>query len=148
MVVDPVAERVTARHAVAPCEHPSGAALDAADRLLFLGCRNRMLAVVNLDTFRVLQTLPINRFVDFIAFDPELRRVYTAGSAGTMTVVQQIGQNRFAVLDTVQTRAGGHTLAIDPTTHKVYVVCAGIHGASVVVFEPVPTASKLPQEPS
>ena len=54
-----------------------------------------------------------------------------------MTVIAQDDAGGYAVVDTVQTRAGEHTLAVDPETHRVYVVCSGLQSASVIVYEPV-----------
>ena len=137
VVLSPMERKVVSRFPVSPCEGPKGTAIDQEHRLLFIGCSNRLLAVMNLQDGHIIATSPIGRFVDYVAFDPGLRRVYTANSAGTMTIIEQIGEGRYMVLENIRTKAGGHTLAIDPRTHRVYVICAGIiRGASVVVFEP------------
>jgi DNA-binding beta-propeller fold protein YncE len=138
LVIDPLQARVTARLAAAPCEHPAGQAIDVPHRRVLLGCGNRMLAVMDMDSGRIVQTLPIARFVDFIAYDPVLQRVYAAGAAGTMTVIQRSANGAYRFVENVRTKPGGHTLAVDLATHRVYVVCAGIHGASVLVYQPLP----------
>ena len=47
---------VTARWPLAPCEEPTGLAIDAAHRRLFAGCDNKMMAVVNADSGKVIAT--------------------------------------------------------------------------------------------
>ena len=141
VVVSPLAKRVVSRFALAPCKNPHGSAIDPEGKVLFVGCSNRLLAVMDLKTGTIIATVPIGRFVDTIAWDGGLHRVYTANSAGTMTVVEESSPRVYRVIDTVQTAAGGHTLAVDLYSHKVYVVCSRIRGAQVLVFEPLPDPS-------
>ena len=141
LVIDPFLSRVIARLPVAPCEHPAGQAIDVPHRRILVGCGNQMLAVMNMDNGRIVQTLPIARFVDFVAYDPGLQRVYAAGAAGTMTVLARNVNGSYRFVENVRTRPGAHTLAVDPATHRVYVVCAGIHGASVLVYQPLAAGS-------
>lgn len=47
---------VTARWPLAPCQEPSGLAIDVANHRLFAGCDNKMIAVVNSDTGKVIAT--------------------------------------------------------------------------------------------
>lgn len=140
-VIDPGQQRVVAGFPVSPCEGPKGSAIDMERKVLFIGCSNRLLAVMDLASGRVVATVAIGRFVDFVGWDPGLHRVYTANSAGSMTVIGQSTQGAYEVLDTVQTRAGGHTLAVDPTTHRVYVICSRLRGAQILTYEPASTES-------
>lgn len=63
--------KVDARWPLAPCQRPSSMAMDRADRRLFIGCRSRVMAVVNADNGHVITTLPIGDHVDATSFDPE-----------------------------------------------------------------------------
>jgi len=45
-------------------------AIDQQHRRLFVGCGNRLMAVINADTGKVVTTLPIGEGVDANAFDP------------------------------------------------------------------------------
>src|SRR3989475_1640131 len=49
---------------LAPCEEPSGLAMDQKNRRLFAGCDNKLMAIVNADTGKVITTLPIGEGVD------------------------------------------------------------------------------------
>jgi len=70
VVLDARRLAVTARWPLAPCEEPTGLSLDAAHGRLFAGCSNRLMAVVDPATGRVVATLPIGGGVDGTAFDP------------------------------------------------------------------------------
>ncbi len=137
VVVSPYAKSVVSRFALGPCKNPHGSAIDPERRVLFIGCFNQLLVVMDLKTGSIIATVPVGRYVDSIAWDAGLRRVYTANSAGSMTVVEESSPRVYRAIETIRTAAGGHTLAIDPQTHKVYVVCSRIRGAEVLVFEPI-----------
>jgi YVTN family beta-propeller protein len=134
VVVDPQKQAVTHRYKPAPCEGPTGLALDAADHRLFMACRSKHLMVLNSDTGEIVATLPIGAGVDGAGYDPVLRRVYTANGIGTMTVIQQVSPDQYKVLENAATHFGGHSLVIDPATHRVYVAYFG----SIAVYDPVP----------
>jgi len=134
VVVDPQKQAVTKRYKTAPGEGPTGLALDAANRRLFSACRNKNLVVLNADSGEVVAVLPIGAGVDGADYDPALRRVYTANGAGTMTVIQQDSANIYRVLENAPTHFGGHSLVVDPSTHRIYVAYFG----SIAVYEPLP----------
>lgn len=139
VVIDPIARKVLSRFSIFPCESPKGSAIDSEDHVLFVACSNRLLAVMSLLDGHLLAAVPIGRFVDVVAWDAALHHVYTANAGGSMTVIERQSQGFYKVVDTVRTRPGGHTLAIDPVTHRVYVVCSGFHSAHILVYEPIAT---------
>jgi len=89
VVVDPQKQAVTKRYKLAPCEGPTGLALDAVNHRLFSACRSKHLVVLNSDTGEIVATILIGAAVDGAGYDPVLRRVYTANAVGNMTVIQQ-----------------------------------------------------------
>jgi len=81
--------------------------------------------------------IPIGGGPDSIAFDAALHRIYTAGKAGVMTVIQQSSADAYAVLDSIELHYGAHTLVVDPATSTVYVGYASLLVRSrVAVFSP------------
>jgi len=134
VVVDLQKQAVTKRYKTAPGEGPTGLAFDAANHRLFSACRNKNLVVLNVDSGEVVAVLPIGAGVDGADYDPVLRRVYTANGAGTMTVIQQDSPDRYRVLENAPTHFGGHSLVVDPSTHRIYVAYFG----SIAVYEPLP----------
>ena len=134
VVVDPQKQAVTQRYKLAPCEGPTGLALDAADHRLFSACRSKHLVVLNSDTGAIVAVIPIGAGVDGAGYDPVLRRVYTANGVGSMTVIQQDSADQYRVLENAPTRFGGHSLVIDPVTHRIYVAYFG----SIAVYDALP----------
>jgi len=115
---------VVARWPLAPCQEPSGLALDREHRRLFAGCGNKLMAVVDADSGKVITTLPIGRGVDAAAFDPGLQYAYASNGEGTLTVVHEDAPDKFSVVENVPTQRGARTMALDPATHQVYLVTA------------------------
>jgi YVTN family beta-propeller protein len=135
VVIDPQKQMVVQRYKLGDGTGPSGLAFDAGNRRLFSTCDNRKLVVLNADTGAVVATLPIGSGVDGAAYDPDLRRVYTFNGLGTMTVIQQDSADSYRVLEQAATHFGGHSGAVDPATHRIYVAYFG----SIAAYDPVPS---------
>jgi len=131
--VDPAAMKVTRRWSIAPCEEPSGLAIDVAHRRLFSVCGNKQMAVSDIAAGKLLTTLPIGAGVDGAAFDPASGNAFASNGEGTVTVVHEDSPDKFHVVSTVPTMTGARTIAADPKTHRVYTV-----GAK---FGPMPAAA-------
>jgi YVTN family beta-propeller protein len=134
VVIDPQKQSVVKRYGLGPGKGPTGLALDAADHRLFIATGNRKLLVMDTETGAIVAALPIGAGVDGAGYDPELRRVYTANSIGTMTVIQQVSPDEYRLLENAPTHFVGHSLVVDPVTHRVYVTYFG----SIAAYDPVP----------
>lgn len=115
---------VEARWPLAPCEEPNGLAIDLEHRRLFAGCSNKLMAVVDADSGKVIITLPIGSGVDATCFDPGLLYAYASNGEGKLTVVHEGSTGKFTVVDNVSTQRAARTMALDPVTHQVYLVTA------------------------
>ena len=124
LAIDSRKLEVVARWPLAPCEAPTGLAMDRDHRRLFAGCGNRLMAVVAADSGKVVATLPIGSGVDATAFDPGLQYAYASNGEGTLTVVHEDAPDKFTIVEDVPTQRGARTMALDPGTHQVYVVTA------------------------
>ena len=124
VAIDARTLRVVSRWPLAPCEHPSGMAIDRAHERLFIGCHNRMMAVVNARSGKVIATLPIGAGVDADRFDPGTGLAFASCGDGTLTVVHEDAPDRYRVVQTVSTERGARTMALDERTHVVYTVTA------------------------
>lgn len=109
---------------LAPCEEPSGLAMDRKHRRLFAGCSNKMMAVVNADSGQVITTLPIGSGVDANGFDPKSGLAFSSNGDGTLTVIHEDTPDKFSVVDNVTTLRGARTMALDEKTHNVFLVTA------------------------
>ncbi len=133
VVIDPLKQSVVKRYKIAPGEGPTGLALDAANHRLFIAAGNKKLIVMNAETGTIVADLPIGAGVDGAGYDPALRRVYTANGIGTMTVIQQQSADQYQVVEDAPTHFGGHSLVVDPATHRVFVAYFG----SIAAYDPV-----------
>lgn len=115
---------VEQRWKTAPCESPSSVAMDRENRRLFIGCRSRVMAVVNADTGQVITTLPIGDHVDATAFDRETRLIFNSNGEGSVTVIHQESPDKYSVVQTVKTVPRAKTMALDPKTHQLFLSTA------------------------
>jgi DNA-binding beta-propeller fold protein YncE len=122
--IDPQKLEVKSSWPLAPCEEPSGLAIDRKHRRLFAGCDNKMMAVVDADTGKVIATPPIGEGVDANAFDPETELAFASCGEGVLTIVHEESPSKFTVLENVPTQQGARTMALDGRTHQVYTVTA------------------------
>jgi YVTN family beta-propeller protein len=109
---------------LAPCQEPSGLSMDRKNRRLFVGCDNKMMAVVNADTGKVLATPAIGEGVDATTFDDDTGLAFASCGEGVLTVVREESPDKFSVAENVPTQQGARTLALDSKTHNVFVVTA------------------------
>lgn len=117
--------KVTATWPLTPCEEPSGLAMDVEHRRLFAGCDNKMMAVVDADSGKVIATPAIGEGVDANGFDPGLAFAFASnGRSATLTVVHEDSPDKFSVVEDVATQRGARTMALDAKTHEVYLVTA------------------------
>ena len=114
---------------LAPCEEPSGLAIDQKHHRLFSGCHNKMMAVTDADTGKVIATPAIGQGVDANAFDPEQELAFSSNGDGTLTVVHEDSPDKFSVVDNATTEKFARTMALDTNNHDVYEVTAEIEEA-------------------
>jgi DNA-binding beta-propeller fold protein YncE len=112
------------RWPLAPCEEPSGLAMDLKNRRLFAGCGNKMMAVVDADTGKVIATPAIGQGVDANRFDPETNYAFASNGEGTLTVVHEDSPDKFSVAENVPTKRSARTMALDHKTHNIFLAAA------------------------
>lgn len=116
--------KVEQRWPTAPCSSPSSMAIDRVNRRLFIGCRNKVMAVMNADTGKVVTTLPIGAHVDATAFDAETMLIFNSNGEGTITVIRQDSPDHYSEIETVKTVPRAKTMALDPKTHRLFLSTA------------------------
>jgi YVTN family beta-propeller protein len=116
--------KVEQRWPTAPCSSPSSMAIDRANRTLFLGCRSKVMAVMDADTGKIITTLPIGDHVDATAFDVETRLIFNSNGEGTVTVIRQDSPDKYSIVETVKTVPRAKTSALDPKTHQLFLSTA------------------------
>src|SRR5712664_2443694 len=121
---DPQKLTIIRRWHIAPCEEPSGLAMDLKTRRLFAGCGNKMVAVVNGDTGKVIATPAIGDGVDANTFDPETDYVFSSNGEGTLTVIHEDSPDKFTVVDNIPTKKSARTMGFDLKTHNIFLPAA------------------------
>jgi YVTN family beta-propeller protein len=106
------------------CVRPHGLAIDRAHHRLFASCSNKVMVVMNADTGTVIATLPIGEGTDFASFDPERGLAYSSNRDGTLSVVAEQSPDSFVALPAIATQLGARTMAIDPSSGRIYLVTA------------------------
>ena len=125
VAIDPNKLEVKSKWPLAPCTEPSGLSIDRKNRRLFVGCDNKMMAVVDADSGKVLATPAIGEGVDATTFDEETGLAFAScGQDAVLTVVKEEAPDKFTVAENVPTKKGARTLALDSQTHNVFVVTA------------------------
>jgi DNA-binding beta-propeller fold protein YncE len=109
---------------LAPCEEPSGLAIDAKNHRLFTGCHNEMMAIVDAGNGKIITTLPIGKGVDAAAFDPDTNLAFASCGDGHLTIIKEDSPDKFSAVENVATEEGARTMALDAKTHNVYLVTA------------------------
>jgi DNA-binding beta-propeller fold protein YncE len=115
---------VTRRFSLKPGEEPSGMGFDAERRLIFSGCRNKIMTVLDVGTGKVVATVPIGEGVDGNGYDAATGLAFSSNGEGTLTVARESAPGKFEVAETVATQRGARTMTIDPKTHDVYLPAA------------------------
>jgi DNA-binding beta-propeller fold protein YncE len=104
-----------------PCKTPTAMAMDRKNRRLFVGCRSKVAAILDADTGKVIQTLPIGDHVDAAAFDADAGLVFFSNGEGNISVLHQDSADKYSVADTIATLPRAKTMTFDPTTKRLYL---------------------------
>jgi len=109
---------------LAPCKSPSGLAMDVANRRLFSVCDEKMMAVVNADTGKVVATPAICEGPDAAGFDPSTGYVFASCGDGNLTVIHEDSPDKFTVVENVPTKRSARTMGLDLKTHNIFLPAA------------------------
>jgi DNA-binding beta-propeller fold protein YncE len=110
--------------------------MDEKNHRLFAACRDGNMNVLDSDTGKVLQNLPISTGVDDMVFDPASQRVYVAAGEGFVNVFKEIDADHYQAIGKIPTGPLGKTGLLVPEL-KEYLVAVPPHGttsAEVLVF--------------
>jgi YVTN family beta-propeller protein len=107
------------------CEEPTGLAIDARHRRLFSVCGNGLLVVTDAASGKHVAEVPIGKGPDAAAFDVQRGLIFSSnGQDGTLTVIHEDDPDHYRVVGTVVTQKSARTMALDSSSHRVYVVAA------------------------
>jgi hypothetical protein len=114
----------THRWPLAPCKSPSGLAMDLKNRRLFAVCDEKVMAVVNADTGKVVATPTICDGPDAAAFEPSTGLVFASCGDGNLTVIHEDSPDKYTVVENVPTKKSARTMGLDLKTHNIFLPAA------------------------
>lgn len=126
--VDTKTFKVLNHWSIKPADGPTGLAYDKATKRLFAGC-DKVLVVMDATNGKVIDTPAIGDGCDGVAFDPATKNIYTSNGEGTITVIHEDNADKFSVVENIATKRGARTIAIDKTTHILYLPTAEFEAA-------------------
>jgi len=126
---DPMALTVKQKWPITGCKTPTGLAMDAPNSRLFIGCRSRVLAVMDAESGKVITTLPIGDHVDAVAFDADSKLIFASNGDGTVSVIRQKSPDEYESVGDIQTQKSAKTMAFDPKTKRLFLSAAEMEAA-------------------
>jgi YVTN family beta-propeller protein len=137
-VLDARSLAVVRHFSLAPCEEPSGLAIDPGERLYSV-CRNKLMVVSDPATGRVLGQADIGPGADGVAW-MDGKAFSANGRDGTMSVVTESGPGQFRNVQTLQTERGARTVAAVPALHELFTATADYRAG-------LPASGQAPRRP-
>jgi YVTN family beta-propeller protein len=134
--IDAQSLQVKDRWPVAPCEAPSSLAFDAANSRLFLGCRSRVMAVVDSNTGKVVASFPIGDKADASVFDVSSKIAFTSTGDGHIYGFHQVSADSYTPLPVINTASGSKTMTMDQKTRNLLVPVREKDSISLWVLQP------------
>lgn len=127
VAIVPATTKIVGRYPLPGIKNPHGIALDMVNRLAFIaGEENHSLAVVDLNSMKVLSVHQVGDDPDVLAFDPSLKRLYVSAESGTVSVFRETERDLRLLGQFNMPHA--HTVAFDPKSHLVYFPLENVAG--------------------
>ena len=124
---------------------PAGLGLDVKNHILFAMCAKPDVCVVmNADDGKVLATLPLGSGTDGGGFNPATMEAWSSQRDGTLTIIKENSPTNFAVVQTVPTKAGCKTSALDTKNNRSVLICTERPSGTNAVSAPVASAAASP----
>jgi len=126
---DPQRLAVKQKWPIPGCKAPVPLAIDISNSRLFIGCRSKVLAVMDADNGKVITTLPIGDTVDAVVFDPDNKMIFASNGEGTVSVIRQKSANAYESVGSIRTQKSAKTMAFDPKTKRLFLSAAEMEPA-------------------
>jgi len=123
-VIDVAKHAVVADWPIAPGEEATGLAIDTKNHRLFIGATSKLMLMMDSTNGKVVASVPIGAGVDSTWFDPGTGYVFSSCGDGTVTIAHEDSPTKLTVIQTLKTERGARTMALDPSTHRIYLASA------------------------
>lgn len=126
VVIDLKSLQVQQHWSLLPGESPTGLAMDPTTNRLFAGCE-KLLIVLDAITGKLITKIAIGDGCDGVAFDATTKMIFTSnGAEGTVSIIHEETADRFITQQTLLSKKGARTIALDKSTHLVYLPTADL----------------------
>jgi DNA-binding beta-propeller fold protein YncE len=146
-VVDTKTWKVVATWPIAPCDGPTGIAMDRTTNRIFAGCSDTSV-VVDATSGKVVAKIANGGGVDALGWDQGQKLIYIpAGKEGNVTVVHEDSPDKYTTVATVPTMVRAKTIAVDDVKHIAYVFTPEYGPAPAGAAAPAPGRGRGPVGP-
>jgi hypothetical protein len=106
---------------------PAGLAIDTKNHILFAMCRGGRggaptCVILSAVDGKIITTLPLAGSSDGAVFNPRTMEAFSSHGNGTLSVIKEKSPTEFVLAETVKTKAGAKTCALDAKTDHVIVI--------------------------
>jgi DNA-binding beta-propeller fold protein YncE len=129
---DPEGLTAKAKWPITGCKTPTGLAMDTSTSRLFIGCRSKVLAVMDANNGKVITTLPIGDRVDAVAFDADHHLIFASNGGGTVSVIKQDTADSYSSEGDIPTQPSAKAMAFDPKSNRLFLSAAEMEQAPAV----------------
>ena len=144
-VLDTHTFKIKARWPIAPAGEPVGMSMDREHRRLFPAGRNpKFLVMMDADSGKVIQSLPIGEGVDGDIFEPETGFLYISVRDGKIHIFHEDSPDKLTEVETVTTEFGAKTMGFDPKTHNLFLSTADFGPKPAAPTKENPEAERKP----
>ena len=121
-VLDARSGRLTGRYSIAPCDSPTGLAIDPQGRLYSV-CANRLMVISDPASGRVIGQAAIGSGPDGVVW-MDGYAISANGRDGTVSVIGEAAPGRFETMASFEVAPGARTLAVDTALRKLFLPTA------------------------
>jgi hypothetical protein len=144
-VVDTGSLTVKTRWPVAPAGTPVAIAMDREHRRIFSsGRKAQFVVMMDADSGKVIQSLPISSGVDGNVFDPDSGLLFVATRAGKLHIFHEDSPEKLTEVKTLDTEYGAKTMNIDAKTHNLFLSTADFGPAPAAATKENPKSERKP----
>lgn len=112
-------------------------AFDESAHRLFSACRTGAIVVLDSQTGKELKSLPIDKDVDDLIYDPGRKRLYASTAAGYIDVYQVDGPDNYVSLGRIHAAPGSKNEVLAPSLNRLYTTVPpqGGNSGAIYVYE-------------
>ena len=125
IVIDSSTLAIKSHWPVAPAGGPTALTMDRVHRRLFSAGRNpQFLVMMDADSGKVLQSLPISAGVDAAVFEDQTALLFVSTRDGVVHIFHEDSPDKLTEVQSLKTEFGAKTMALDTKTHNLYLSTA------------------------